>query len=67
MTITGPSMEDSLAQMATSSKAEQMQLQLATAVLKQIQGQQKNQGAMMVQMIQGMSLDGTGQIVNKSA
>jgi hypothetical protein len=60
-------MEDSLASMATSNKSEQVQMQISTAILNQIQDQQKTQGSMLVQMINGMSLDGTGQIVNKAA
>jgi hypothetical protein len=67
MTITGTSMDNALASAATSNSHQQVMNQVATSVLKQQMDQQKLQGTQLVQMINNSSLDGTGQLVNRTA
>lgn len=67
MNISGTSMEDVLASMATSRSNKQVQTEIASAVLKQQQEQEQIQAAALVEMIQSSSLDGTGKLVNRSA
>jgi hypothetical protein len=67
MAITGTSMENALASMATSNSHQQVMNKVAVSVLKQQMDQQKLQGEQLVQMIDAATLDGTGQLVNRSA
>lgn len=67
MNISGTSMEDVLASMATNRSNKQVQAEISAAVLKQQQEQQEIQAAALVEMIQSSSLDGTGKLVNRSA
>lgn len=68
MSISTGSLNGSLASLATGMASENISLQIATAVMKQAQDQQKMAGQAIVNMInQASSLDGTGQIVDKSA
>jgi hypothetical protein len=61
MNITGVSMTDNLATMATNLQSNNMSLQFGTAVMKNILDSQKQQGEALVRMInQTPSLNGTG-------
>lgn len=60
-------MEDSLAKMASARSNDQVQLQISTAIFNQVQQQQQTQATALVRMISGMSLDGTGQLIDKYA
>jgi len=65
MTISGPSMSDSLAASATGMAADKLMQQLSVSVLKEIQDQQKTQANALIQMMQsGASINGTGTNVN---
>jgi hypothetical protein len=64
MVITGPSMQDDLASMATSQANIKVQQAISITIMKQQQDQQKIQVAALVKMINSTSLDGTGQLVN---
>lgn len=60
-------MEDVLASMATNRSNTQVNAEISMAVLKSQMDQQEAQGAALVKMIQGTSLEGTGQLVNRTA
>lgn len=60
-------MENALASAATSNSHQQVMNEVVTSVLKQQIDQQKLQGEQLVQMINNSTLDGTGQLVNRSA
>ncbi|GEM_PF-1127130 len=65
MAISGASMTNALAGMASDMHSQQIGLELATAVLKQIQDQQNMQAQALLEMIRNTpSPSGTGQIVN---
>ena len=65
--ISGASMEDALASMATSRASGQVQAEITMAILNNQIRQQQAQAAALVTMISDTSLDGTGQMVNRSA
>jgi len=67
MNISGASMEDALASMATSRASGQVQAEITMAILNNQIRQQQAQAAALVKMISDTSLDGTGQLVNRSA
>ena len=67
MNISGASMEDALASMATSRASGQVQAEITMAILNNQIRQQQGQAAALVKMISDTSLDGTGQLVNRSA
>ncbi len=68
MSISSVSLNDSLASLATGMASGNISLQIATAVMKQAQDQQKMAGQAIVNMInQASTIDGTGQIVNVAA
>lgn len=67
MIVSGSSMEDVLATMATSYAHQQVQNDVAVSVLKQQMQQQEIAGAALVEMINDTPIDGTGQLVNISA
>ena len=68
MEVTGVLSNNILAELATNTKGEQIQLQLSMAVLKQIQNQQKTQGELVLKLIQQSPAPGEpGHIVNKTA
>lgn len=60
-------MVDVLASMATNRSSSQVRSEISMAILKQQMDQQEAQAAALVEMIQNTSLDGTGQIVNRTA
>ncbi len=60
-------MEDVLASSFTNRKNTQVMSQISMAVMKTQMDQQEAQAAALVKMIQNSSLDGTGQIVNRTA
>ena len=60
-------MESVLATMATSNAHNQVQLAVSVEVLKNQQEQQEMQAQALVKMISSSSLDGTGQLVNRTA
>jgi hypothetical protein len=67
MEISGSTMSDGLANMATNMQSANLNLQFSTAVLKKALDSQKQQGAALVQMInQTPSLEGTGRTVDIS-
>lgn len=51
MSISGVSMADSLASMATQAKAEDIRGQIAVAVLKQVQDQNAQQAEALLEMM----------------
>jgi hypothetical protein len=67
MITSGTSLESALASMATNRSHAQVQTEITMAVLKQQQELQEAQGAALVKMINNTSLDGTGQLVNRTA
>jgi len=67
MSVSGTSIETALASMATGYAHEKVQNQVAMSVLKEQMDQQKMQGQQLVQMINSSSLDGSGQLVNRTA
>jgi hypothetical protein len=67
MVISGTSMVDVLASVATNRSSSQVRSEISMAILKQQMDQQEAQAAALVEMIQNTSLDGTGQIVNRTA
>jgi len=67
MNISGASMESVLANMSTSNVHQQAQNELAVSILKQLMQQKEVEGAALVKMINESSLDGTGQMVNRTA
>jgi len=67
MNISGASMESVLANMATSNAHQQVQNEVAVLILKQQMQQNEIEGAALVKMINESSLDGTGQLVNRTA
>jgi hypothetical protein len=68
MSLSSVSLSDSLSSLATGMASENIALQIATAVMKQAQDQQKMAGQAIVNMInQASTIDGTGQIVNVAA
>jgi hypothetical protein len=67
MVISGVSMQDYLATLATRNASNDVSSQIAAAVLKQVMQQNQQQGQAIVEMIQSMSLDGTGQLIDISA
>ncbi len=60
-------MEDSLASSFTNRANTQVMNQISMAVMKQQMDQEEAQAAALVKMIQNTSLDGTGQIINRTA
>jgi hypothetical protein len=67
MHISNDSLNDPLACLASNLSSDQVQLQLAVAVMKQIQEQQEAQAAGLLKMIhQTQSLNGTGRRVDVS-
>jgi hypothetical protein len=67
MNISGASMADGLANMATGMQSANLGLQISTAVMKNLMDAQKMQGAALVAMInQGPapSLTGAGSIID---
>lgn len=60
-------MVDVLASMATNRSSSQVRSEISMAILKQQMDQQEAQAAALVEMIQNTSLDGTGQLVNRTA
>ncbi len=60
-------MDSSLASMATNRSNAQVQAEITMAVLKQMQDFQEAQAAALLKMINNTSLDGTGQLVNRTA
>jgi len=60
-------MVDVLASVATNRSSSQVRSEISMAILKQQMDQQEAQAAALVEMIQNTSLDGTGQIVNRTA
>ena len=60
-------MEDALAAQLTNRSNKQVRTQISMAVMKNQIDQQEAQAAALVKMIQNSSLDGTGQIVNRTA
>ncbi|MDP3449271.1 MAG: putative motility protein [Anaerolineaceae bacterium] len=67
MTVSGTSMEDVLASSLTNRSNTQIRNEISMAVLKNQMDQHEAQAAALVKMIQNSSLDGTGQIVNRTA
>ncbi len=67
MNVSAISMQDVLAGMATAQANHQVQLEVAMAVLEQQQNVQEMQAQALVRMIQQNTLDGTGQLVNRTA
>jgi len=67
MIVSGTSMEDVLASSLTNRSNKQIRTEITMAVLKNQMDQQEAQAAALVKMIQNTSLDGTGQIVNRTA
>ena len=67
MVNSGTSMEDVLASSFTNRKNTQVMSQISMAVMKTQMDQQEAQADALVKMIQNSSLDGTGQIVNRTA
>jgi len=64
------SIENSLATLATSQQAGNVQQQIGSAVLKQLMDNQKMQAEALIKMINAThppSLDGTGENVNVGA
>ena len=65
MNISGASMADGLASMATGMQGENLSLQISTAVMKKVLDSQKTQGDALVAMINNTpSLTGTGSTVD---
>lgn len=65
MNISSVGFSDSLSSLSSGMASENIQLQIAVAVMKQAQDQQELAGQALVSMInQASSIDGTGQIVN---
>ncbi len=65
MNISSASLSDSLSSLSSGMASENIQLQLAVAVMKQAQDQQELAGQALVSMInQASSIDGTGRLVN---
>jgi hypothetical protein len=60
-------MESALASTATNRSNTQVQAEITMAILKQQQELQEVQAAALVKMINNTSLDGTGQLVNRTA
>lgn len=67
MIVNATSMETTLATMATNRSNLQVQAEITMAVLKQMQEFQEVQAAALLKMINNTSLDGTGQLVNRTA
>jgi len=67
MIVSGTSFEDALASLATNRANVQVQREISMATLKNQQDQQAAQAAALVNMINNTSLDGSGQLVNRSA
>jgi len=65
MSISSVSMSDSLLSLSSGMASENVQLQIAVAVMKQAQEQQDQAGQALVDMInRSSSIDGTGRLVN---
>lgn len=65
MNVSSVGMIDSLLSLASGMASENIQLQLAVAVMKQTQDQQDLAGQALVALInQASSLDGSGRLVN---
>ena len=65
MSVSGVSMVDSLAVLASGMQSTQLDSQLGVAVMKSIMDQQEQFAQALVQMIQQRpTLDGTGSIIN---
>jgi hypothetical protein len=60
-------MEDVLASSLTNRSNTQIRNEISMAVMKNQMDQHEAQAAALVKMIQNSSLDGTGQIVNRTA
>jgi hypothetical protein len=67
MVISGTSMEDALASSLTNRSNSAVMSQISQAVMKKQMDQEEAQAAALVKMIQNSSLDGTGQLVNRTA
>jgi hypothetical protein len=70
MNISGASMSDGLASMASSMQASNLGLQFSTAVMKKVMDTQKMQGDALVAMINQTptaSLNGIGSIIDVQA
>jgi len=68
MDVAGASFSNYLVDTATSLKSSQIQMQIGVAVLKQTLDQQDLQAQALLKMIrQSSSLEGTGQIIDRSA
>ncbi|MBA3074218.1 MAG: putative motility protein [Anaerolineae bacterium] len=67
MIVSGTSMEDVLASSLTNRSNTQIRNEISMAVMKNQMDQHEAQAAALVKMIQNSSLDGTGQIVNRTA
>jgi hypothetical protein len=68
MEVTGVLSNNIIAELATNTKGEQIQLQLSMAVLKQVQEQQKAQGDLILRLIEQSPAPGQpGNILNKTA
>jgi hypothetical protein len=64
MNISGASMENALASMATNRSNTQIRSEISMAILKSQMNQQKVQGLALVKMINSTSINGTGSLVN---
>ncbi len=65
MSVSGVSMVDSLAVLASGMQSTQLDSQLGMAVMKSIMDQQEQFAQALIQMIQQRpTLDGTGSIIN---
>lgn len=68
MNVSEASLSNALAGLASGTKAQEIQYQLAVSVLKKTQDQQKQQAAALIKMIsQVPSPDGTGRVVDVTA
>lgn len=68
MNISGVSMLDPLAALATNLKTGQLSMQFSTAILKNQIDSQQQFGAELVQMMRATpSLEGTGRIIDVNA
>ena len=67
--VSGPSMQDQLAQMATSQKMGSIETQITMAVAKQIKDSEQQAGELMVKLINsGPSFDqAVGRTIDQSA
>ncbi len=64
MSVSGVSMDQAMQLVDSVSKRDNLPLEIATAVLKQVQDQQESQAAALIQMIRQSTPENTGQIIN---